>query len=164
MLDSPYEITYIMHVDIREKMHPVNTIETKLYSPRDDRSAAWFLALFGIVGFFDFYMKHPIKGAIKNRNSDNCSCKYNSRYLQPQWNNIYSSTWLRSCIYMERLQHVPAFERSLSRWRRAPRKKRNQGCYHPVLACHRFAIRSYSCSYCRRLFRKHSNTGRMNYI
>lgn len=66
MLDSPYEITYIMHVDIREeKMHPVNTIETKLYSPRDDRSAAWFLALFGIVGFFDFYMKHPIKGAIK---------------------------------------------------------------------------------------------------
>lgn len=65
MLDSPYEITYIMHVDIRKKMHPVNTIETKLYSPRDDRSAAWFLALFGIVGFFDFYMKHPIKGAIK---------------------------------------------------------------------------------------------------
>ena len=54
-----------MHVDIREKMHPVKTIETKLYSPRDDRSAAWFLALFGIVGFFDFYMKHPIKGAIK---------------------------------------------------------------------------------------------------
>ena len=65
MLDSPYEITYIMHVDIREKMHPVDTIETKLYSPRNDRSAAWFLALFGIVGFFDFYMKHPIKGAIK---------------------------------------------------------------------------------------------------
>ena len=54
-----------MHVDIREKKHPVNTTETKLYSPRDDRSAAWFLALFGIVGFFDFYMKHPIKGAIK---------------------------------------------------------------------------------------------------
>jgi hypothetical protein len=54
-----------MHVDVRGKMHPVNTTETKLYSSKDDRSAAWFLALFGIVGFFDFYMKHPIKGAIK---------------------------------------------------------------------------------------------------
>ena len=46
-------------------MTPKNTNVEECYSSRDDRSAAWFLALFGIVGFFDFYMKHPIKGAIK---------------------------------------------------------------------------------------------------
>ena len=46
-------------------MTPKNTNVEECYSSRDDRSAAWFLAFFGIVGFFDFYMKHPIKGAIK---------------------------------------------------------------------------------------------------
>ena len=46
-------------------MTPKSTNVEECYSSRDDRSAAWFLALFGIVGFFDFYMKHLIKGAIK---------------------------------------------------------------------------------------------------
>lgn len=46
-------------------MTPANTNVEERYSSRDDRSGAWFLALLGIVGFFDFYMKHLIKGAIK---------------------------------------------------------------------------------------------------
>ena len=46
-------------------MTTIKTNVEECYSSRDDRSAAWFLALFGIIGIFDFYMKHPVKGAIK---------------------------------------------------------------------------------------------------
>lgn len=46
-------------------MAPKNTNVEECYSSRDDRSAAWFLALLGNIGFFDFYMAHPVKGCIK---------------------------------------------------------------------------------------------------
>ncbi len=46
-------------------MTPANTNVEECYSSRDDRSGAWFLALLGIIGFFDFYMKHPVRGGVK---------------------------------------------------------------------------------------------------
>lgn len=42
-----------------------NFMEIVHYSQRKDRAATWLLALLGIFGVFDFYMRHPVKGGIK---------------------------------------------------------------------------------------------------
>ena len=46
-------------------MPPVNTNGEVHYSQRKDRAAAWLLALLGIFGAFDFYMRRPVKGGVK---------------------------------------------------------------------------------------------------
>ena len=46
-------------------MQSVNTNIDVRYSSRKDRAAAWLLAFVGIVGAFDFYMRHPVKGGVK---------------------------------------------------------------------------------------------------
>ena len=46
-------------------MQSVNTNGEVHYSQRKDRAAAWLLALLGIFGVFDFYMRRPVKGGVK---------------------------------------------------------------------------------------------------
>ena len=46
-------------------MQSVNTNIDVRYSSRKDRAAAWLLALLGIFGVFDFYMRRPVKGGVK---------------------------------------------------------------------------------------------------
>ena len=46
-------------------MQSVNTNIEVRYSSRKDRAAAWLLALLGVFGAFDFYMRRPVKGGVK---------------------------------------------------------------------------------------------------